>query len=227
MLLRSARPRQLGGWCAQRACSVGCAAPRVCQCEAQGGCMVVVLRAVVVNFYAPWCPWCQRLEPTWEAVTQEVHQKYPDSDGRIRFAKARARAHPCHYHCCAATATQQCRHALCAQPLAPCNALVRGMPRSGCQQAAPPNGLLLGRSKAMCRREQEYATDEVNVQQFNPGCAPGGLRGGGGAVPGAPDHGLPLDTSLPLRCAMWSHISILSACGHCSIAVLFVLPSGT
>ena len=45
--------------------------------------------AVVVNFYAPWCPWCQRLEPTWEAVTQEVHTKYPDSDGRIRFAKVR------------------------------------------------------------------------------------------------------------------------------------------
>lgn len=43
--------------------------------------------AVVVNFYAPWCPWCQRLEPTWEAVTQEAHTKYPDSDGRIRFAK--------------------------------------------------------------------------------------------------------------------------------------------
>lgn len=43
--------------------------------------------AVVVNFYAPWCPWCQRLEPTWEAVTQEVHTKYPDSDGRLRFAK--------------------------------------------------------------------------------------------------------------------------------------------
>ncbi|KAK9919161.1 hypothetical protein WJX75_009797 [Coccomyxa subellipsoidea] len=42
---------------------------------------------VVVNFYAPWCPWCQRLEPTWEAVTGEVHTKYPDSDGRIRFAK--------------------------------------------------------------------------------------------------------------------------------------------
>ena len=44
-------------------------------------------RAVVVNFYAPWCPWCQRLEPTWEAVTQAVHAKYPDADGRIRFAK--------------------------------------------------------------------------------------------------------------------------------------------
>ncbi len=42
---------------------------------------------MVVNFYAPWCPWCQRLEPTWEAVTQEVHTKYPDSDGRIRYAK--------------------------------------------------------------------------------------------------------------------------------------------
>ena len=43
--------------------------------------------AVVVNFYAPWCPWCQRLEPTWELVTRAVHDKYPDSDGRIRYAK--------------------------------------------------------------------------------------------------------------------------------------------
>ena len=36
------------------------------------------------------CPWCQRLEPTWEAVTQELHVKYPESDGRLRFAKARS-----------------------------------------------------------------------------------------------------------------------------------------
>ena len=42
---------------------------------------------VVVNFYAPWCPWCQRLGPTWEAVTEKVHQKYSDDDARIRFAK--------------------------------------------------------------------------------------------------------------------------------------------
>lgn len=45
------------------------------------------MRAVVANFYAPWCPWCQRLEPTWEAVTEQVHTKYPEADGRIRFAK--------------------------------------------------------------------------------------------------------------------------------------------
>lgn len=43
--------------------------------------------AVVANFYAPWCPWCQRLEPTYETVTQKVHEKYPESDGRIRFIK--------------------------------------------------------------------------------------------------------------------------------------------
>lgn len=43
--------------------------------------------AVVANFYAPWCPWCQRLEPTWEAVTAEVHKRYPEHDGRIRFGK--------------------------------------------------------------------------------------------------------------------------------------------
>eukprot|EP00195_Chlamydomonas_chlamydogama_P000232 CAMPEP_0202921332 /NCGR_PEP_ID=MMETSP1392-20130828/77335_1 /ASSEMBLY_ACC=CAM_ASM_000868 /TAXON_ID=225041 /ORGANISM="Chlamydomonas chlamydogama, Strain SAG 11-48b" /LENGTH=565 /DNA_ID=CAMNT_0049614897 /DNA_START=237 /DNA_END=1936 /DNA_ORIENTATION=- len=42
---------------------------------------------VLVNFYAPWCHWCQRLEPTWEAATKEVHDKYPEWDGRIRFAK--------------------------------------------------------------------------------------------------------------------------------------------
>lgn len=42
---------------------------------------------VVANFYAPWCPWCQRLEPTWESVTLDVHTKYPEADGRIRFVK--------------------------------------------------------------------------------------------------------------------------------------------
>eukprot|EP00878_Enallax_costatus_P014939 GHUV01015640.1.p1 GENE.GHUV01015640.1~~GHUV01015640.1.p1 ORF type:complete len:356 (+),score=91.19 GHUV01015640.1:823-1890(+) len=43
---------------------------------------------VVINFYAPWCHWCQRLEPAWEAATKDVHEKYPEAtDGRIRFAK--------------------------------------------------------------------------------------------------------------------------------------------
>ncbi len=43
--------------------------------------------AVVINFFAPWCHWCQRLSPTWEASTKEVHDKYPEWDGRIRYAK--------------------------------------------------------------------------------------------------------------------------------------------
>ncbi|KAI8472288.1 MAG: protein disulfide isomerase [Monoraphidium minutum] len=43
---------------------------------------------VVVNFFAPWCHWCQRLEPAWEAATKAVHDKYPEAtDGRIRFTK--------------------------------------------------------------------------------------------------------------------------------------------
>lgn len=42
---------------------------------------------LVVNFHAPWCPWCQRLGPTWEAATEEIHNRYPESDGRIRLAK--------------------------------------------------------------------------------------------------------------------------------------------
>lgn len=46
---------------------------------------------VVVNFYAPWCHWCQRLEPAWEAATAAIHEKYPEqTDGRIRFAKVKS-----------------------------------------------------------------------------------------------------------------------------------------
>lgn len=49
------------------------------------------MSAVIANFYAPWCQWCRRLEPTWEAVREEVHAKYPDTDGRIHLAKVPAR----------------------------------------------------------------------------------------------------------------------------------------
>jgi len=28
-----------------------------------------------VNFYAPWCIWCQRLHPTWETFAEEVAEK--------------------------------------------------------------------------------------------------------------------------------------------------------
>ena len=25
-----------------------------------------------VNYYAPWCVWCQRLEPVWEAFAESI-----------------------------------------------------------------------------------------------------------------------------------------------------------
>ena len=25
-----------------------------------------------INFYAPWCVWCQRLEPVWEALAEKI-----------------------------------------------------------------------------------------------------------------------------------------------------------
>lgn len=48
---------------------------------------VCLVCAVVVNFYAPWCQWCQRLAPAWEAATKMIHDRHDEADGRIRFAK--------------------------------------------------------------------------------------------------------------------------------------------
>jgi thiol-disulfide isomerase/thioredoxin len=28
-----------------------------------------------INFYAPWCVWCQRLEPVWEALAEKVEEE--------------------------------------------------------------------------------------------------------------------------------------------------------
>jgi thiol-disulfide isomerase/thioredoxin len=43
---------------------------------------------LLVNFYAPWCPWSQRLSPVWEATARLLHEKYPpNSDGRLLLGK--------------------------------------------------------------------------------------------------------------------------------------------
>ena len=43
---------------------------------------------LLVNFYAPWCPWSQRMNPVWEAAARTLHGRYPPgSDGRLLLAK--------------------------------------------------------------------------------------------------------------------------------------------
>ncbi|XP_019453659.1 PREDICTED: protein disulfide-isomerase 5-4-like [Lupinus angustifolius] len=42
----------------------------------------------VVNFYAPWCSWCQRLKPSWEKAANIIKERYdPEIDGRILVTK--------------------------------------------------------------------------------------------------------------------------------------------
>lgn len=43
---------------------------------------------LVVNFYAPWCYWSNRLKPSWEKAAKIIQERYdPDVDGRILLAK--------------------------------------------------------------------------------------------------------------------------------------------
>ncbi|KAK7401908.1 hypothetical protein VNO78_13767 [Psophocarpus tetragonolobus] len=42
----------------------------------------------VVNFYAPWCYWSQRLKPSWERAAKLIKERYdPEMDGRIVLGK--------------------------------------------------------------------------------------------------------------------------------------------
>jgi len=42
---------------------------------------------LLVNFYAPWCPWSRRLAPVWDAAAQVMLRKFPPEDGRVKLAK--------------------------------------------------------------------------------------------------------------------------------------------
>lgn len=43
---------------------------------------------LVVNFYAPWCYWSNRLKPSWEKAARTMRERYdPEMDGRILIAR--------------------------------------------------------------------------------------------------------------------------------------------
>ncbi|XP_004244141.1 protein disulfide isomerase-like 5-4 [Solanum lycopersicum] len=43
---------------------------------------------LVVNFFAPWCYWSNRLKPSWEKAANIIRERYDrESDGRILVAK--------------------------------------------------------------------------------------------------------------------------------------------
>lgn len=43
---------------------------------------------LLLNFYAPWCPWSQRMNPVWDAAARQLHARYPpQGDGRVLLAK--------------------------------------------------------------------------------------------------------------------------------------------
>ncbi|KAJ3670413.1 hypothetical protein LUZ60_010737 [Juncus effusus] len=49
---------------------------------------------LVVNFYAPWCYWSNRLKPSWEKAAKIMKERYdPEIDGRILLGKVDCTVH--------------------------------------------------------------------------------------------------------------------------------------
>ena len=49
---------------------------------------------LLVNFYAPWCPWSRRLDPVWKASALQIHAKYPkDHANRVVVAEVDCTKH--------------------------------------------------------------------------------------------------------------------------------------
>ena len=49
---------------------------------------------LLVNFYAPWCPWSRRLDPVWKAAALETHKKYPETlANKVRVAEVDCTKH--------------------------------------------------------------------------------------------------------------------------------------
>ncbi|KAF6137424.1 hypothetical protein GIB67_009900 [Kingdonia uniflora] len=49
---------------------------------------------LVVNFFAPWCYWSNRLKPSWEKAAKTISERYdPEVDGRILMAKVDCTEH--------------------------------------------------------------------------------------------------------------------------------------
>ena len=177
------------------------------------------LAAVVVNYYAPWCPWCQRLGPTWEAVTEAVHDKYPESDGRLRFAKAGGRAGGPR-GCGAAqlvlgAGLARLRARSVSGPRGGVgwggagswsNLLVHWLaellpagPRAPTRTGPPPP---LPRRRTLNPKPFLQILTQMSPNSFSEtkhGPPAGGLHGRGGPVPGPPGHRLSLHPRLPPR----------------------------
>uniref|UniRef100_A0A6N2KFD8 Thioredoxin domain-containing protein n=1 Tax=Salix viminalis TaxID=40686 RepID=A0A6N2KFD8_SALVM len=50
--------------------------------------IILINTCIIVNFYAPWCYWSNRLKPSWEKAAKIIRESYdPEIDGRILLAK--------------------------------------------------------------------------------------------------------------------------------------------
>lgn len=55
---------------------------------------------LLVNFYAPWCPWSRRLAPVWESAAQVVHGNHNKDGNRIHLGQVDCTLEPdlCRHH---------------------------------------------------------------------------------------------------------------------------------
>ena len=71
-------------------------------------------KMVVVDFYAPWCHWCQILEPTWKNVARDAPEKPWGKDTRVTKVNCEANRELCMKHNIRAYPTINIYIAVCA-----------------------------------------------------------------------------------------------------------------
>jgi hypothetical protein len=115
---------------------------------------------VFVDFYAPWCIWCQRLEPTWEAFAEKVDLHEKDSFGKTAVVKVDCEEHA---KMCGAQVRRAFNKGFCARSA---ERVARGARQTtGSERAARVEALYLRAIRAGCPAQRIRLLERLKTRR--------------------------------------------------------------